>query len=637
MRASEAITLFGTDEPVAPVAILRAGALTAELDAGNLRHIRIGGVEAIRAVSFIVRDRNWGTYAPQIRDLAVDQREDGFTVRYEGETKDDRQALRYRATIEGREDHVSFAVEGEAATDFDTNRAGFVVLHPVEGVAGAPVEIEHVDGRVVHGRFPDLIDPVQPMMDLRALMHEPAPGLQVSCRMEGDTFEMEDQRNWCDASYKTYVRPLSRPWPYRIAAGERLTQTVSLSITGTGPAAETAEATIRLAVGGRAGVAPALGLGFDPAEAAATRGVLPQLQALRPRHLVCHFDPRRDHAREALDTAVAIATALGAEPWLEAIVVDVEDYAAEIERLAELVRSLGSPFRTVILSPAADLKSTTPGQPWPPAPPPAGFYRAARKSFPGVRLGGGMISTFTELNRKRPPRDHLDLVSFTTMALVHACDDISVMEGLEALPSIARSARAIAGPLPVVVGPSAIGLRMNPYGAGPVPNPGNRRVAMALNDPRQRGRLGAAWAVGYYAHLARAGIEAVAFGATTGPFGVVHTAQAWPTPGYETDGATYPIFHALRELAMLSGRPLRALDISAPGIVQGVAADAGDGIDLVLANLTGEVRDVRLAEPARSIRTAGPAVALPEVPSPDASSAATSFTLGPYEVACLHL
>jgi len=52
-----------------------------------------------------------------------------------------------------------------------------------------------------------------------------------------------------------------------------------------------------------------------------------------------------------------------------------------------------------------------------------------------------MISTFTELNRKRPPLDHLDFIGFTTVALIHACDDASVIEGLEALPSIARSAR----------------------------------------------------------------------------------------------------------------------------------------------------------------------------------------------------
>ena len=40
--------------------------------------------------------------------------------------------------------------------------------------------------------------------------------------MQGDIFEMEDQRNWTDASYKTYVRPLALPWPYTLPAGTEL-------------------------------------------------------------------------------------------------------------------------------------------------------------------------------------------------------------------------------------------------------------------------------------------------------------------------------------------------------------------------------------------------------------------------------
>ena len=64
-------------------------------------------------------------------------------------------------------------------------------------------------------RFPEEIDPQCPFQDIRALTHEVAPGVSATCRMEGDTFEMEDHRNWMDASYKTYVRPLALPWPTR--------------------------------------------------------------------------------------------------------------------------------------------------------------------------------------------------------------------------------------------------------------------------------------------------------------------------------------------------------------------------------------------------------------------------------------
>ena len=55
--------------------------------------------------------------------------------------------------------------------------------------------------------------------------------------MEGDTFEMEDQRNWLDASYKTYVRPLALPWPYTIGQGQRFTQSVALTVAGAFPPA----------------------------------------------------------------------------------------------------------------------------------------------------------------------------------------------------------------------------------------------------------------------------------------------------------------------------------------------------------------------------------------------------------------
>jgi hypothetical protein len=40
---SDSVRLYGTDEAVKAARILRAGPLSAELDAGNLRHIRYHG------------------------------------------------------------------------------------------------------------------------------------------------------------------------------------------------------------------------------------------------------------------------------------------------------------------------------------------------------------------------------------------------------------------------------------------------------------------------------------------------------------------------------------------------------------------------------------------------------------------
>src|SRR6185436_14219684 len=49
---------------------------------------------------------------------------------------------------------------------------GFVVLHPLKGVAGQAVDIEHVDGSKVKSKFPELVNPIQPVLNIRSLTHE---------------------------------------------------------------------------------------------------------------------------------------------------------------------------------------------------------------------------------------------------------------------------------------------------------------------------------------------------------------------------------------------------------------------------------------------------------------------------------
>ena len=229
---SRNIRLFGTEQLVPPPQVLRAGELTAEFEAGNLRYIRFGGIEMIRAISFIVRDKNWGTYDSVISDLKISREGEAFRIAYHATAKDASQEFRYTAEIVGSPNgSLRFQVRGQAITNFITNRTGFVVLHPIAELAGREALLVDVDGNSVETRFPDLIDPVQPMMNLRAIRHAFAPQATVECRMEGDTYEMEDQRNWTDASYKTYVRPLARPWPYALDTGTWLDQTVTLTVS----------------------------------------------------------------------------------------------------------------------------------------------------------------------------------------------------------------------------------------------------------------------------------------------------------------------------------------------------------------------------------------------------------------------
>ena len=600
---SEALALYGTEEEVPAPRVLRAGKFTAELEAGNLRYIRWDGEEVLRAVSFIVRDEDWGTYNPAISDLAVEEDEGGFRVAYHAQATEGDASFAYDARIEGQPDGtLAFHGRGSTDTGFATNRTGFVILHPIEGVAGEPVTIEHTNGETVEGTFPVVIDPVQPMMDLRALTHATPGGLTVRTLMEGDTYEMEDQRNWTDASYKTYVRPLALPWPYRIEPGETIDQTITVTVSGEA-AAEARAGAVRIEPGAEIGAVPPLGLGLRPEDARTARAATDALRALGPAYLVLHHDPRAGHDRTTLEAMLAVATAIGAEPWLEAVIENVDDAAAasEVAALGRLASELGDPFATVLVSPAPDLKCTLPGSEWPPAPDAAALYDATRSAFPNARIGGGMFSYFTELNRKRPPTDRLDLVTFTTSPMVHAGDDRSVMETREAHPAITTSVNGIAGGTPWVVGPSAIGVRDNPYGEAAKANPRNIRQAMNWNDPRQRGLLGAAWNLGYFADFARGGAAAVALGGCTGPFGVLGASADFPQPSIER-GDLYPVFHVLRGLARLRGATILDLGIPASGPVVGLAArdgtgdgtSDGTGAELWLANATPERVEVSL-------------------------------------------
>lgn len=583
--------LFGTDEAVPAPRLLRAGALSCELVDGNLRNIRLAGREVLRAISYVVRDRDWGTYAPVLQDFAAEETAGGFSVRYEaacGAPEGPR--LLYRARIAGDATGLSFTVEAVPNGDFLTNRCGFTILHPIVGLAGAPVEVEHVDGSVARAVLPDLIAPAQPFRDMRAITHAVAPGVFATCRMEGDTFEMEDQRNWSDASYKTYVRPLALPWPYVLPAGETVRQSVTLALRGDETAAAPMPpAPVRITTGGVIGRAPAFGLVVTPEETEATLQASDRLAELGPQTLLFHFDPTAGHDAQALAGFARLAAHWPAETVLEYVVPCVRPLDVEFGEVARLVAQARLRLDALAVSPAVDRRSTPPGSAWPDCPPLEEVYAAARAAFPGLRLGGGMFSYFTELNRKRPPAHLLDYVTHCTCPIVHDADDRSVMQSLEALPFILRSARAIIGPAtPYRIGPSTLGMRHNPYGARTLPNPHGRRMTMTPDDPRQRGLFAAAWMIGYAARLVETGVESFTGGALTGSFGLVEPS--------ETGDARMrrPAFHAAALLAGIAGAPALACRSDAEDRVLALAVERAGARTLLLANLTGDEQRVEL-------------------------------------------
>jgi hypothetical protein len=252
-------------------------------------------------------------------------------------------------------------------------------------------------------------------------------------------------------------------------------------------------------------------------------------------------------------------------------VLDPDDVAGGLARIAA---SGLAPARVVAL-PRGYLASHQPEGPWPDGPTPMDLIAPVRAAFPEAEIGGGMLTNFTEFNRHPPDPARIDFATFGSTAIVHAGDDRSVVETLEALADVFASARALAPNRPLRLGLLSIGMRSNPYGAAVAPNPEGRRIAMAMDDPRQRERFAAAWAVGAAAAAARGGVASFAPAMAAGPLGM------------GADGTLRPLFAAVAALAALGGAPVEVAGGPAAGLVVirgrgrrgvgGVAANLGPG------------------------------------------------------------
>lgn len=585
------VILYGTSEPPPKFIELKAGPVRATFDGGQLRWIKVGGVEVIRAIAFLIRDRNWSTASALLSNVSLDQREDSFTLEFDARCPTIDGDFLWHGSFSGKSDgSITCIGRGHPERDFVTGRTGFVILHPLRGTVGETLTIEHTDGTVEKAHMPEAIVPDQPFFNVRAMTHQPLPGVRATIRMEGDAWETEDHRNWTDASLKTYCRPLSLPWPYEIPAGQEVRQSVLLSFEGRLPEAGPVPHAVSVTVGEERGRVPALGLSVLPEDAEKAAGSSELVASAGFSHLNVRLDLRHDKWHSPLAHYRSLADRARTQVVLEIILAGDRPPSEELGPVAETVNEAGLRPEAVVVTPAQDLQSYPPGTPFPEGVPSyESLAAAARKAFPKARIGGGMLSNFTELNRKRPPTGVFDFIVHATSGLVHAADDRSVMETLESIGHIIRATKKIAGKASYRIGPSHIGNSFNPYGSSVTPNPENRRVTMARVEPRHRGLFGAAWHLGFLSQVADGGLEAATMASPVGEFGIAYAPGPHAQPLY--DEATpaplvYPLYHVLAGVAKGAGNARVELLSGDTDRVRGLAWRDGKTLHVWLANMT---------------------------------------------------
>lgn len=537
---------FGTEEPGPEGRTLRAGPLSVLLEAGQLRDLRWHGVEALRGIAWLLRDDSWGTAPLVLSDLRVEEGPDAFRATWRLLHDGPAGGVAGSATVEGRADgRLRFAVEARVVRDVVTNRMGFVVLHP-DTAAGGALRVGHPDGSVEATSFPRRVSPDQPAFDILSLEHAPAPGVTARIAFEGGVWEMEDQRNWQDASFKTYVRPLALPRPYRVAAGEVDRQAVVLTLSGQpadGPR-DSPSSPIR-------GVVPRLWLRLAEGHPIPSAVPLPRLA----HGLIARL--RVAGARPPVEAA-ALARSQGWALAIEAVFPQ-RDPSAEARACVAALANL--PVALLLVCGERDFRTRPSGRDPDGEAPLAATLAALREAGWTGPLGAGTPAFFTELNRNPPPAS--DLAFFGGCATVHAADDRSVMETVGVLPAILESAEALLPGTPVLPGPLSIAPTVTPYGAGFTPTDGATRTPMAERDPRHGALFGAAHLVATLAALAGRVAEAAPC-LLNGPSGLLDDA-----------GRPRPLATVHAEVARAAGRPLRAAPTTRGLAALAWAADGG--------------------------------------------------------------
>jgi hypothetical protein len=579
---------YGHAEPPPKPLALRAGPLTAifEPHTGFLRYVRLGDHEVVRAIYGAIRDHNWASVPPQITSLNINIAANSFQITFEAHCRSEAVDYVWHGRITGEPDgKISFSFDGESRSSFQRNRIGLCVHHPITECSGRPVVIERVDGSEVKSGFPRGISPNQLFVDVRAIRHEIATtGVSAEIRFAGDSFEMEDQRNWTDASFKTYSTPLRLPAPVDVQPDDRVAQSVTVSLKNY----------FRPTLPVLLGRAPQLSIATTPVLALPPLGLCMagHGQALTPREIERLRALKLSHLRVDLDLGSADYVGLlrRADAEAQQLGVGLHVALALSENAVEELRSLQPHFAALkskvllwlafpAMEGAADEKLI-------------GIAQAAVQQFAsGALLAAGTRQFFADVNRSAYKRDNAPFICYSINPQVHHSDLVTLVENIAGQAYTVETSREFSSK-PVTISPIALKSRFNPdmtltrHGADTLPGD---------VDPRQMSLFGAGWTLGSIARLAAtANVHSLTYYETTGWHGVMESetgSEKFPS----RPGGIFPVYHLLADIGEFPTRQVHPTHSSHPLSVEGLTLFDGQRRKRILvASYSAEPLEVKI-------------------------------------------
>ncbi len=227
------------------VATLHAGPITLEFVDGDLRHLRAGGEELIRRITFNVRHHKWDTADWRLDSFRLQQQPDDFSLHFSAACEITGARYTWSADLIGESDGtITYSVAGVAHADStEVRRAGLNVLYANDEVLGQPFETTHLDGKIVQHTFPELVPAHHlPAMDFSKITHRTRGGALVTAEISGSQFGLEDQRVAGDSSFKAFSG-LRHTYAPTLVKGDRAEKTLTLRVSGVAASASESKRT----------------------------------------------------------------------------------------------------------------------------------------------------------------------------------------------------------------------------------------------------------------------------------------------------------------------------------------------------------------------------------------------------------
>ncbi len=193
---------------------------------GDLRKINMMGKEIIQRIYFAVRDDEWLNIEHVVKDFESEFSDSTTTYSYNLIFKNDKVDFTTKLAIKIEENKIVIEAIGKASSDFMKNRIG-LCIHLPSSLKGTTCNVSHTDCTSSSAVLPPLVSPYQPIKNISQIELQ-FDRFSTEIDFEGDIFEMEDQRNWTDASYKIYSTPLDLPFPVKVKRGDIFHQKISV-------------------------------------------------------------------------------------------------------------------------------------------------------------------------------------------------------------------------------------------------------------------------------------------------------------------------------------------------------------------------------------------------------------------------